>query len=640
MRHVFLISLSLWALSSTGALADDDEVVVTATRAPTIAQRLPAEVDIIDADAARARGDATLADALRETPGLGIVASGGAGQQTSLFAGGGNSNHTLVLYDGLRINDPSTPGSAFDAGEDTYGELQRIEVVLGPMSALYGSDAIGGVVNLIPRHGGPGPFNARLDASTGAFGTVTGAAGVDGAFSGFRYAVTAEGYASDGYDLVPKRMSTRTGERDGAAMNTLTSVFDLAVSPGLSLDLLARQRRARADFDPFPFDFLTFQEFRGEDDNLQIAKNDLTLARLGATWTMRDALSLRATYGGLRQKRVQRDDGADTDIFNGDRRFGDLTLTWRPSSIASFDDVAFVVGASDERETVNIAQGFGFPPPSSFTVAHEDHDSAFATAEGRLARLTLTGAVRVDAYDGFGTHTTSRFGASYAFTDALSAYAAWGDSFRAPTLYERFVSFGDPELDPERGESWEVGANARRAAFAQADGVELRALYRHTNIRDLIDFGPFFTYANVDRARIETAEARIALHPLAWLHARIAYVYTDARDVGADTPLLRRPRDAWSAELEAERGPFHSTLSWRQVGQRADQVYGDDGFASGVGVTPGYEVVRASAAYRLNASAEIYLAADNLLDETYEPVNAYAGAPRNITFGVRLRHGS
>jgi len=642
MRALLLTTALTLSFAPLAFAQDDspsDAIVVTATRTPTELKRLPAEATVIDADDARQRGDATLADALREAPGLDVVASGGAGQQTSLFAGGANSNHTLVLFDGLRINDPSTPGSSFDAGEDTFGDLQRIEVVLGPMSALYGSDAIGGVVNLIPRHGGPGALNARLDMSAGSFGTLAGTAGADGTLGGFRYAVTADGYATDGYDLVPKRMSTYDGEKDAASMSSLTGVFDLALSQSFSLDLLARTRRAQADFDPF-VDLFPLPEQRQEDDTLQISKNDLSLARLGATWAPSQTLSLRVTYGGTDQDRVQSDDGEATDIFKGSRRFGDATLSWRPDSFSAFSDVAIVAGASSETEKVNIAQGFGFPPPSFLTSADETHRGGFVSAQGALQALTLTAAARADDYDGFGTHATARVGASYALTDGMRIYASYGDSFRAPTLYERFVSFGDPNLDPERGSAWEVGANAQFAAFGQGNGLELSALYRRTDVRDLIDFGPLFTYANVDKARIESAEARVGVRPFSWLTARVAYVYTDAKDEIADTPLLRRPKDAWTIDLDARQGPFRATLTWREIGARADQLYGDDGLGEGVGATPSYDVLRASLSYTLNSGAEIYVAADNLTDEAYEPVNAYAGAPRNVTVGVRLRAGS
>lgn len=634
MRLLFLTTALTFSLGISPASAqdDDEEIVVTATRAPAAALRLPAQIDVIDADDAAKRGATTLAEALAEAPGLGVVVSGGPGQQASLFAGGANSNHTLVLFDGLRINDPSTPGSSFDAGQDMLSDLARIEVVQGPMSAVFGSDAIGGVVNLIPRHGGEGALNARFDLATGSFGAVSGGAGADGTLGRLRYAVSAEGYASDGYDLVPERMSTHTGEDDGASMTTLTGVFDLALNDAFALDLLVRHREAQADFDPFPFDFVTFQEYRDEDDNLEISQNDLTLARVGATWTISPALSARATYGGIRQERAQSDDGAETDVFKGERRFGDITLTWAPNA-----DAQIVGGISAESEDADIAQGFGFPPPIPAVDASADHVGAFVTAQRSFGALTLTGALRADDYEAFDTQLTGRIGASYAVLQNTRIYAAYGTSFRAPTLYERFVSFGDPSLDPEEGESREIGGDAFFAGFGQAHGFEISLLYRQSDITNLIDFGSSFTYANVDKAEIETAQARFGVRPLPWLSAHVAYVYTDAEDASANTPLLRRPQDYWTADLRVEQGPLSATLAWRQVGERADQLYGDDAFALGVGRAPSYAVTRAAIAYDVTPSTQVFLNADNLFDETYEPANGFAGAPANMMLGVRLR---
>ncbi|MFZ2029053.1 MAG: TonB-dependent receptor [Vitreimonas sp.] len=642
MRTKSLISsaavaaLSLFS-SATAHAQDDEEIVVTATRAAARVATLPAEVDVIDVETAQSRGVTTLANALREAPGLDVVPAGGAGQQTSLFAGGANSNHTLVLFDGLRINDPSTPGSSFDAGQDLLGGLSRIEVVQGPMSAVFGSDALGGVVNLIPRHGGPGVFNARLNIAGGSLDTWSGGASVDGTLGSFRYAVSADAFSTGGYDLVPERMSTHTGEHDGAEMTTLTGVFDFSVSNAFALDLLVRHREAHVDFDPF-LDFFPLPMQRAEDDNLEISQNDLDLARLGATWTLGDALSMRATIGGMHQQRAQSDDGQVTDAFDGRRRFADLTLTWRPGAVGAFDGVNFVAGISAEHEEISVAQGFGFPPPSFFTAADQTNGGLFVSAQSRVDRLTLTGAVRVDDYQGFGTTPTWRLGASFDAVEWLRLYAAYGASFRAPTLYERFVSFGNPNLDPERGKGWEVGANARFHAFGQAEGIELAGLYRHSDIDDLIDFGPLFTYANVDRATIDTAEARLAARPFEWLTARVAYVYTDAHDDVAHTPLLRRPKNYWTAELIATHGPFRADLSWREVGQRSDQIYGDDGFALGIGETPSFAVTRLSLAYDITSGAEVYVAADNLFDAAYEPANAFAGAPRTFTLGLRTRY--
>ncbi|MGE3931551.1 MAG: TonB-dependent receptor plug domain-containing protein [Hyphomonadaceae bacterium] len=624
MRTMLATTLVLICFA-TPASAQEEVLVVTATRTPTPAARLPADITIIDAGAERGRGVFTLADALAEAEGLDVVRSGGIGQQTSLFAGGANSNHTLVLFDGLRLNDPSTPGSSFDAGQDTLGALERIEVVQGPMSALFGSDAIGGVVNLLPRRGGEGALNTHLEFGVGSFGMLTGFAGADGTLGRLRYAVSAEGFAMDGDDIVPARMATHTGEADRASAGTLTGVFDLDVTETLALDLLLRRREAQADFDAFIFVPPTFAEQRVDDPDLEIARNDFSVARLGATWRLSENASVRATGGALRQEREERDGGFITSSFEGDRDFADLALDWRVGG------AALNAGIATQTESVDVDQGF------ATVVEQQDHRAAFLTAQYDIGALTLTGAVRADNYEGFGTATTWRLGASFMLSEHTRFYAAYGTSFRAPTLYERFVSFGDPNLDAEGGKAWELGADARFAAFGQDNGFEAALIYRRLEITDLIDFGPAFTYANVDEAEIDSAEARLALRPLDWLTARVSYVWTDARDGVTDAPLLRRPEHSWSASLTVERGPFEGRVSWRQVGGRADQIYGDDGFGLGVGETPAYDVVRASAGWDVNEHAQIFAAVENVADEAYEPANGFAGAERNLSVGLRLR---
>lgn len=645
MQSKFRIALlAATALAAPAYAQDADDLVVTATRVETPVRDLPADVTVIDVADALSRGQTTLAQALEEAPGLGVVSSGGLGQQTSIFAGGANSYHTLVLFDGIRLNDPSTPNSSFDGGQDQINGLMRLEVVEGPMSAVFGSDAIGGVVNMIARRGGDGSLNARLDFVAGSFETVGVAAGIDGTLGNFRYAITGEGFVTDGFDLVPERMVTHTGEEDGAESSAFTGVFDLQVTPRFSVDLLARHRRSGAEIDVFDFEFVApYRETRVDSADAEIGQNDVTVARLGATWDLSDALSFRASVGGVDQDRVSNRFGALTDSFTGERRFADLTLNWRAGNVGGLHDVAIIAGVVGEREKAHIAQGFGFPPPFSFTNAEQDQTGGFVTAQGRAGAISLTGAVRVDEFEGFGTQTTWRIGASFDLSEMARVYGAYGTSFRAPSLYERYSSAGVPDLDPEQGESWELGGDLRFGAFGQDLGLELNALYRHTNLKDMIDFFGF-TYANIDEAEINTAEVRAAIRPTSWLTLHGAYIYTDAQDTVTNTELLRRPQDVWTASANITQGAFIGRLSWRSVGDRQDFLYGDDSFGAAgppyTGVVSEYDVVRASLGYEFSPNVSAYVAADNALDETYEAANGVTSTPRAITVGLRLRAGS
>jgi vitamin B12 transporter len=618
MRYLFSSALTLAALGVLSSAAQaDDEIVVTATRAPIERQRVPATIVVIDTDDARERGAITLDQALSDVPGIQAPRTGPLGQQTSIFSGGFESNHTLVLFDGVRIDDPSTPEGIFDAGQDMFGDASRIEVVQGPMSALYGSAALGGVVNLIPRRGGEGSFNPRAELAAGSFQTIAGAAGIDGTFGPLSYALSAETFETEGYDVVPERIAGFNGEKDGAESATLTGVFDFDLNERLSLDLLLRRREARSDFDPGFFGNI------GENPEAEIAKNDIALWQLGATWRATDVLSFRLSGGALETDRVVADAGVVGDMFVGERQFADALVSWDKESLQ------VQAGATHEDEFID-ANSFGAP-----VRGEQEHWGIFTTAQTTLGAFDFTAALRHDEYEAFGSETTWRAGAVYRAGPSARLYASYGTSFRAPSLYERFVPFfGAAGLQPETARSLEIGGEARWPAFDQEDGISFDALYRASEIDDLIGFFGF-SYANVDRAEIKFAQARISARPASWLTARVTYANTDARDVGADRALQRRPRHAWSAEIEAEHGPMSARLAWREVGSRLDVIYDDAGAFIGVDRVAAYDLLSLSASWSINDSAGVFVAADNAVDETYEPVNGFAGTPSSLMVGVR-----
>lgn len=618
MRHRFKAALlAVSSLIALPAFAQEDELIVTATRAASRARNVPAAVTVIDADTARMRGAATLDQALAQVPGLQAPRSGPIGQQTSVFSGGFESNHTLVLFDGVRLDDASTPEGVFDAGQDLLGDAKRIEIVQGPMSALYGSSALGGVINVLPRRGGEGPFNPRLEAAAGSFDTLMATLGADGTVGRLRYAVTADGYASAGYDTVPERIATHTGEADGADISALTGVFDFDAVDTLSFDLLLRRREAQVEYDPGLFGNI------GENPFTEI-ESESALWRLGTTWAATDALSLRLSGGVLETDRESTDAGVVGDAFHGERRFADVSAEWRRGAWT------IVGGAVGEDERID-AMSFGAP-----VIGAQEHWGVFTGVQGALGPVQVTGAVRRDDFEGFGGQTTWRTGASYPVTESVRLYASYGTSFRAPSLYERFVPFfGAAGLEPENASSWEAGAETRLTLFGRADGLELNALYRSSEIENLIGFFGF-TYANVDEAEIDYAEARAQMRPLEWLRASVSYANTNARDAATDVALARRPRHAWSAEIEVTHGAFAAQIAWREVGARLDTIYNNLGFWAGTGRVQSYEIVRGSASWAASESVQLYVAGDNLLDETYEAVNGFAGAPASVLLGVRV----
>ena len=231
-----------------------ENIVVTATRTPSQVANLPAGVTVIDRKTIEERGYVSLTDALAAVPGLRVVQLGGPGSQSSVFIRGTNSNHVLVLRDGVPINDPSDPGGAFNFGVDTLEDVERIEVVRGPLSSLYGSGAIGGVINLITRHGAGAP-HGHLTLAGGNPDQLLAKGDVHGGFGIYDYAASVEGYSTRGFDQTPQRERTiHAGEADGD--RSKQAEIDLGATPfkDTRFSVLVRARDAKYGYDEPDFD--------------------------------------------------------------------------------------------------------------------------------------------------------------------------------------------------------------------------------------------------------------------------------------------------------------------------------------------------------------------------------------------------
>ncbi len=618
MRKSLYVALTAAAaLLPFSAHAEEAEIVVTATRTATPSARLPARVEIISRADIEAQGLSTLAQAL----GAQAVQIGGAGQQASLFLRGANSKHALVLFDGIRLNDASTPNGQYDFGQDALGAIERIEVLRGPASAVYGSDAIGGVVNLIPRRGGEDAIIA--EGAVGSFDTMRGAIAASGAVGGLEYGFSAESLDIGGFDLVPRRMATRTGDLDGARMTALTGGARYAAAD-FGADLLFQVRRSQAAFDTFSGG--AFFDLRADDPDLE---NEATQSvwRLGADHAAVTAVTLRASGGQVRSDRAERDGGVETTSAQSTRSFADLAARYVG------EHTTLTAGISLEHNRIDTVPRFAAPLSTG-----ENQTALAIVGQTELgSNLIFTGAVRIDDYERFGMETTYSVGAVAQFT-TLRLYSSTGTAFKAPSLSERyelsFFNIGNPDLAPERARAWEIGGD-----WTPSSKFKLGASYYHTEIEDLIEYDFLQSQnVNVGEAEIGGAEVFLEASPVEWVLARLAYDWTDARNGITGQQLLRRPEHAWRAELEfTPSSRWGLGLALNRVGPRRDVTYGDaGGFESAAGRVPGYNLISLWARYDLG-DAELFARAENVLDERYEQPAAFAGAPRNFQFGVRAR---
>lgn len=622
MRTPILLAGAALALSfgyAPPAAADDEVIIVTATRAPAPAQTLPTRVDVIDRADIEALNLVTLTGAI----GPEAVQSGGAGQQTSLFLRGANSNHALALFDGVPLNDAASPNGAYDFGEDTLGGLERVEVLRGPASSVYGPDAIGGVVNMIPRRGGAGAFAPFFETAFGSLSTQRMLVGAAGSNGGFSYGLSAESFETHGFDQTPARFAAHTGDPDGASVQT--GLVSMRQQFGaLGVDALARVRRSRADYDTFSGG--PFFDLRADDPGLS---NQATQAlwRIGGDAQLGTAL-VRLSGGQVRSDRSETDAGVETGAAAARQSFADLSARFEHGG------ASLTAGLSYARDDIHTRPQFADP-----LAAAEDRAAAYVVAQIPIAdHVIATGSLRADHFESLGAHATYQLGAVAEFAP-LRVFASYGTAFKAPSLSERYeVSFfnvGNPGLRPEDSRSWEAGADWRAS-----DIVTFGASYYQTRIGDLIEYDfSQLKNVNVGRAAIDGAEAYVLLTPAANASLRIGYAWTDARNAESGQQLARRPRDAWRLEARWRfTGRLSAALQWTYVGARQDVIYDDSGaFTSASGRTPASNVGSVSATFDLDAHAQLFARIDNVSDEIYEQPSAFAGPPRTGTIGVRAR---
>ena len=561
MRKFLSATALALSLGSGSPAQAEDEIIVTATRTPTPLSRLPARVETIDRADIEAENLVTLSQAL----GADAVQGGGAGQQGSVFLRGANSKHTLALFDGIRLNDASTPNAQYDFGLDTLGAIERIEVLRGPAGAIYGSDAIGGVVNMIPRRGGDGAFEPFAEAALGSFNTRRGLIGAAGAAGALEYGLSAEAFETSGHDIVPRLMATHTGDADGAAIETYTGSarFDLGA---VAVDGIVRVREASAEFDTFSggasFDL------RADDPDLENQATQ-SLWRLGAESQAGAAWRLRVSGGEARSDRAETDGGAQTSAAESTQSFADASARFTHGETVLHAGLAF------ERAAIETQPQFADPLRVS-----EDQGAFYLTGQTHFAeRFNATGSVRVDTYASFATQATYALGV-VASLAPVRLFASLGTAFKAPSLSERFetsrFNLGNRGLDPERSRSWEIGADW--AALAE-DRLTLGASLYQTHVQDQIEYA-FGQSRNVNiaRASMDGGEFYAVAAPISWLRLRVNYVWTDARDQVSGARLARRPAQSWRLDARAQPSErIGMVFSWNYVGERMDVTYDDAG---------------------------------------------------------------
>ena len=569
-----------------------EPVIVTATRTESPAAEILASVELIHGDDLIRQPAADLGDALRMVPGVEVVRLGGPGQQTSLFLRGTESNHVLVLVDGLRIN-PGTIGSA--SIQNIAPEfVERVEVVKGPRSTLYGSDAIGGVVNVITRRAAD--EGASVQAGFGSYDTQSASFSAGAGSERAEASIAASWLDSAGFP-------TRTGDSSDRGYENSSFTASAGADAGpVKLGLRAWYATGTSEYSDF---FVTPVDQDFEDSALTASASFTP----SAAWSSR--LALGHAVDELKQN--QSPDFLDT------RR---STVDWQ-NDVELSERQTLTAGLLWQDEKAD-AESFGLPYRADTTTSQFYLQDQAAVGAHRL----LLGAAYTD-HETFGGHATWNAEYGFGFAGGALLSIAAGTAFRAPDATDLYGFGGNPELDPEESQSYEL---SYRQPIGERQSVSLAAF--RNDIDGLIEF--FVTdpdtfegeNRNVAKARVDGIEAVWQYDGLHWA-SRASMTLQDPRDRTNDTRLLRRARENFTAAVVRRFGKHEIAVDLLYAGDRLDV-----GPTGPIGL-PAYWLANLSGRISLGPRFTLLARMENLFDEDYELASGYNTMGRSLFAALR-----
>ena len=632
----FLAALLLAAPSHTTAgdadppnLRDIEEIVVTATRLETPGRELGSSITVITNEQIQQQGKATVADLLRSVPSLDVAQSGGSGQTASVFIRGAKSEHTLVLIDGVVMNDPSSTGRGFDFGKLAASNIERIEIVRGPQSTLYGSDAMGGVINIITKKGA-GKTSGFLSAEGGSYKTLTTEAGVGGSAQAYNYSVDLSRMQTDGFSAA----STKYGntEKDGHTNTTLSARLGITPLKNFDADLILRYVNDHFDLDNFGGPGGDDPNFTGKSKRL-FMRAQSRLSLFNEFWEQKIGFS----FSDHSQRFNNDIDAAhpldrERSTYNGQI----VKFDWQ-HNLYLHETNTLTLGAEAKRETASstyYSESFFGPYSSDFEKQSARTAGFYFQDKIRLwdSWFTTLGA-RVDDHGKFGTKSTYRAASSYLIRKTSTRIkGSYGTGFKAPSLYQLYSMYGDQNLDPEKSTGWDAGVEQ---SFLKGR-LKLDVTYFRNDFRNLIDFDSgAWKYVNVGKAQTKGVEISMHGKLTDELVLRAGYAYTTAKDAVSGERLLRRPRNKVSIGANysfVPGGNVDIEAIW--VDARSDFDY--TSFPAARVKLHSYTLVNLAASYDITKNITILGRLRNLLNEKYEEVFGYGTPGFSAYGGVRV----
>ncbi len=623
-----------------------DQVVVSATRFAEPRDKTAADVTVITAEDLNAQQTLVVSDALTEVPGLAVARDGGPGQTTSLYIRGADPGQSAVLIDGIRINDPSAPDGSAVLSDLLVNNIKSIEVLRGPESTLYGSDAIGGVVNIITQRGAGKALGGGLEYQDGSYDTQRLNGNLNGTVGPLDYGAAANYYDTRGISAADARDGN--SEPDGYRNLGATANLRWNANQSLSVDLRGFYTSARVDIDGYPPPNYLFQ------DDPEFGRNQLRALYVGVNIaTPGSNLSERIAFIGTDSNRryfgVFNYDASSATGYNfaPSENFyaeGGASRWEYQAVLRATTDTTITYGAETQLNTMN-TESLSYD--SAPTLGRDRQTGYYGQIQSTFAQmLTLSGGLRYDRDDDYGSHVSYKLGAALQPGDGTTVLRAnYGNGFKAPTLYEVDSIYANPvaTLKPETATGWEAGFDhtfwskiLRLSAtyFNRGTKDEIEYASCHPGSLDLVCAGRGDNgyYYNIDRTRARGIESDLAAKVSGVFSLYLNYTNQTATDELTGLALLRRPHISSNFGFNwLPKSSINLGASVGYVGAR----YDTDPNSGDTVPLRSARTVNLYGSYEFIHGWQLIARLENIFDTYREPAAGYGALQRQIYAGIR-----
>lgn len=621
-----LLSVILPRLSWAEEPIRAGEVVVTASRIEEPAEAAASSITVITRKEMDERQIRTVYDALQGIAGVDLARNGGPGTLSQVFLRGAKSEHTLVQVDGVEVNDPVSAGRSFNFANLSTSNVERIEVLRGPQSTLYGSDSMGGVINVITRKG-KGPVSGDASVEAGSFNTFRERLGLSGETGKAHYALGVDRLDSGGISAAGEKYGNT--EKDGARNTSYSGRAGYRLSDRADVEVILRGHEARTEIDA--------KAGAGGDDPNRVTTSRMFSALVRGSLAATDRWNQVLTVGRVESRSTDHDDfdAMHPSTWLDSRFEGRMTKADWQSTLLPGQAHTVVGGVEWEQDGANSE----YRSLSSFGPYNTRFDDRTARTWGIYAQerwtpsqaLQVTAGIRRDDHDRFGGATSGKVAGSVLAPGTGTRFrASWGTGFKAPSLYQLYSQYGNETLDPEKSKSYEVGL--RQPLAGPAGWVDM-AWFR-SRFRNLIDYD-FGTskYVNMGRAKTSGFELEAGYKPASFLSIVARGTVLDAKDETTGERLIRRARDRESLAASFLASPdISAAASLTRVGKREDTDFST--YPSARVTLPAYTLVNLSGEWRATKSVSLFGRVENLTDKEYEEIKGYGTPGRSFFAGV------